>query len=49
MGNYLGELTNLINDSLTNKVGMFAEGASKFTDQAVREAFFEILGDEKLT
>lgn len=49
MGNYLVELTNLINDSLTNKVGMFAEGASKFTDQAVREAFFEILGEEKLT
>ncbi len=49
MGNYLVELTNLMNDSLANKVGMFAEGASKYTDQAVREAFFEILGEEKLT
>lgn len=49
MGNYLVELTNLMNDALTNKVGMFAEGAGKFTDQAVREAFFEILGEEKLT
>lgn len=49
MVNYLVELTNLMNDSLTNKVGMFAEDANKFTDQAVREAFFEILGEEKLT
>lgn len=49
MGNYLVELTNLMNDSLIDKVGMFAEGANKFTDQAVREAFFEILGEDKLT
>lgn len=49
MGNYLVELTNLMNDSLTGRVGLFAEGAEKFTDQAVREAFFEILGEEKLT
>jgi len=49
MGNYLTELTNLMNDSLANKVGMFVEGVSKFTDQAVRETFFEILGEEKLT
>ena len=34
MGNYLVELTNLMNDSLIDKVGMFAEGANKFTDQA---------------
>lgn len=49
MGNYLVELTNLMNDSLTGRVNLFAEGAEKFTDQAVREAFFEILGDDKLT
>lgn len=49
MGNYLVELTNLMNDSLTGRVGLFAEGAEKFTDQAVREAFFEILGEDKLT
>lgn len=49
MRNYLVELTNLMNDSLTGRVGLFAEGAEKFTDQAVREAFFEILGDDKLT
>lgn len=49
MKNYLVELTNLMNDSLTNKVGLFDANAAKYTDQAVREAFFDILGDEKLT
>lgn len=49
MKSYLTELTNLINDSLSNKVGLFDLNAGKYTDQAVREAFFEILGDEKLT
>ena len=50
MDKYLVELTNLMNDSLSGKVALFAnEGASKYTDQAVREAFFEILGQEKLT
>lgn len=43
------ELAALINDSLTNKVALFNENASKYTDQAVRDAFFEILGEEKLT
>lgn len=47
---YLTELTTLMNDSLSNKVAVFAnEDAAKYTDQAIREAFFEILGDEKLT
>ena len=45
----VNELITLMNDSLTNKVGLFNENASKFTDQAIREAFFNILGDEKLT
>ena len=46
----LKELTNLMNDSLSNRVALFAnEDVSKYTDQAVREAFFEILGDDKLT
>lgn len=49
MSNYLDELTNLMNDFLAGRVGLFAEGAEKFTDQAIREAFFEILGDDKLT
>ena len=46
---YINELTTLINDSLSGRVGLFANEASKYTDQAVREAFFEILGEEKLT
>ena len=46
---YLRELTALMNDSLSNKVALFNEGASKYTDQAIREAFFEILGEDKLT
>lgn len=46
----LKELTNLMNDSLSNRVALFAnEDVSKYTDQAAREAFFEILGDDKLT
>lgn len=46
---YIAELTNLMNDSLSKKVGLFADGAEKYTDQAIREAFFEILGEDKLT
>ena len=47
---YLTELTTLMNDSLSNRVALFAnEDVSKYTDQAIREAFFEILGDDKLT
>lgn len=42
------ELAALINDSLSNKIALFNENASKYTDQAVRDAFFEILGEEKL-
>ena len=45
----VNELTYLINDSLSGRVALFANGAEKYTDQAIREAFFEILGDEKLT
>ena len=46
---YINELTTLINDSLSGRVGLFANEATKYTDQAIREAFFEILGEEKLT
>ncbi len=49
MANYLRDLTALMNDSLTNKVALFNAEASKYTDQAIREAFFEILGEDKLT
>lgn len=45
----LAQLVTLINDSLKSNVSMYNENASKFTDQAVREAFFELLGEEKLT
>ena len=45
----INELIALINDSLTGRVGLFANGAEKYSDQAVREGFFEILGEEKLT
>lgn len=45
----VNELVTLMNDSLTNKVGLFNENASKYTDQAIREAFFNILGEDKLT
>ena len=47
--NNITELANLMNDSLLGKVGLFSNGAEKYTDQAIREAFFEILGDDKLT
>lgn len=47
---YLNELTSLINDGLSNKIALFAnEEAAKYTDQAVREAFFNIFEDDKLT
>lgn len=42
------ELSALINDTLTNRVALFNEGAAKYSDQAIREAFFEILEDDKL-
>lgn len=45
----LKELSTLINDSLKNKVVLFNENASKYTDQAVREAFFELFGTDKIT
>lgn len=45
----LSELTALMNDSLTNKVALFSADAAKYTDQAIREAFFDILGEDKLT
>ena len=43
------DLATLINDSLSNKVALFNENAAKYTDQAIREAFFNILGDDRLT
>ena len=46
---FLTEIITLMNDGLKNKVALYNENASKYTDQAVREAFFELLGDDKLT
>lgn len=46
----LMDLTTLMNDNLSNKVSLFATAEQvKFSEQAVREAFFTILGDDKLT
>lgn len=48
--NYLVDLTTLMNDACSNRVALFEnENTAKYTDQAIREAFFEILGEEKLT
>lgn len=43
------ELVTLMNDVISNKVALFSENASKYGEQAVRESFFEILGEDKLT
>lgn len=37
-------LIALTNDTLKNKVALFNENASKFTDQAIREGFLEMFG-----
>lgn len=49
MNSMTRDLATLINDTISNKVALFNENAAKHTDQAVREAFFNILGDDKLT
>ena len=44
---YLTELTTLMNDSLSNKVAVFAYAdAAKSTYPAIHEAFFEFLSDD---
>lgn len=46
----LQEITNLINDSCSKRVAMYAdEKTAGYADEGVREAIFEILGDRKLT
>lgn len=43
-------ICNLINDACSNRVAMFSNAeTAKYTDEAVREAFFNILGEDKLT
>ena len=44
------EITNLMNDIRTNRVEMYADSnQAKNADEAVREIFYDILGDDKLT
>ena len=44
------DICNLMNDSYTGRVATFAnEDATKYTDEAIRQAFFEILGEDKLS
>lgn len=44
------EICNLMNDTYAGRVATFAnEEAAKYADEAIRQAFFEILGEEKLT
>lgn len=45
----LQQLSNLMVDACDNKVGMFAnENQVKYTNEAIREAWFDILGTSKL-
>lgn len=50
MNKTLSEIVALMNDGVTGRVEMFAgKEAAKYTDEAVRQAFFAILGEDKLT
>lgn len=49
MAHYLKELTELMNDSLSNRISLFHADAANYSDQAVREAFYDILGEEQLS
>lgn len=50
MDKNLQSLCNLMNDACSNRVATFSNAeTAKFTDEAVREAFFSILGEDKLT
>lgn len=46
----LMQVINLINDAYSNRISTFASAeATKYTDEAIRLALFEILGEDKLT
>lgn len=50
MDKNLQNICNLINDACSNRVAMFSNAeTAKYTDEAIREAFFSILGEDKLT
>ena len=46
----LAQIVNLTNDAYSNRVAVYASPeATKFTDEAIRVAIFDILGEDKLT
>lgn len=50
MNKNFDSIKNLMNDRLSNRVATFSnEETAKYADEAVRQAFFEILGEDKLT
>lgn len=50
MEKHIEFVVNLMNDIMANKVGVYAEkGMDKYSDEAVRDAIFDILGERKLT
>ena len=50
MDKNLQSICNLMNDACSNRVATFSNAeTAKYTDEAVREAFFNILGEDKLS
>ena len=50
MDKNLQSICNLMNDAFSNRVATFSNAeTAKYTDEAVREAFFNILGEDKLS
>ena len=50
MDKTLQSICNLMNDACAHRVATFSNAeTAKYTDEAVREAFFNILGEDKLT
>lgn len=50
MNKQLKDIATLMNDGITGRVEVFAgKDAAKYTDEAIRQAFFSILGEDKLT
>lgn len=50
MNKELQYICNLINDACSNNVAVFASADTvKYTDESIRNAFFEILGEDRLT
>ena len=50
MDKNLQSICNLMNDACSNRVATFSNAeTAKYTDEAVREAFFSILGEDKLS